>query len=144
MLFRRVAIDVFGRSAEEDLEPADEDYYTAPIKHLSAAQVAYVEAGVYYTPMHLMSQLSWLASCDCWQHLPNNCYLVRLTTADTACMTSNKWAALDVIQRLLYDNVKGQVCHSTALLQCQCNHLGMQHARHCLILLQVPFCWRCQ
>lgn len=62
-----MAIDVFGRSAEEDLAPEDEDYYTAPIKHLSAAQVAYIDAGVNYMPMHLMSQLSWLAWCDCWQ-----------------------------------------------------------------------------
>ena len=30
-------------------------------------------------------------------------------------MTSNKWAALDVMQRLLYDRVKGQVYHNSAL-----------------------------
>ncbi len=29
LLFRRVAIDVFGRSAEENLVPDDADYYTA-------------------------------------------------------------------------------------------------------------------
>ena len=53
--FRRVVVDVFGRS----VEPADKKRYTARIKHLSSAQS---EAGVCYTPMHVMSQLSRLAS----------------------------------------------------------------------------------
>ena len=30
-------------------------------------------------------------------------------------MTSNKWAALDVMQRLVYDRVTGQVRYSIAL-----------------------------
>lgn len=69
-------------SREKDVEPAHEDdyyyyedYYTGPIKHLSAAQDAYIEAGVHYMPMHLMR-------CHCLLHV----------IAGNICQTTAIWS----------------------------------------------------